>query len=228
MNRPALPVTLLIAAPLLAGAAALAQSSPASTSPAPTLRAGPADPAHGESLSGSCGSCHGPTGRAPVLKGEPAAQIQNALVAFRSGTRRNGTMQGVASRLSDQDIVDIAAFFAGTAAAPAAPATPPATPPTTAPSATATPDGKALYLEGNPARDLLACAVCHGEDGSGADAVGIPAIAGRSAASVLATLKEYHSMPPVGIAYPDAMRIAVKPLSDADMQAVSAFVATLK
>ena len=35
-------------------------------------------------------------------------------------------------------------------------------------------------------------------------------------------------MPPVGIAYPDAMRIAVKPLTDADMNAVAQFVATLK
>ncbi|BBN95487.1 cytochrome c, class I [Deinococcus grandis] len=240
MNRRSLPAALLLVTPLLAGVAALAQTTPAPTTPAQTsapattLKAGPADLTRGEAIAASCSGCHGPTGRAPVLKGEPAAQIQNALLAFRSGTRRNGTMQGIASRLSDQDIVDVAAFYAGPPAAPA-PATPPAAPTPAPPStSTAAPTtasgtlGRTLYLEGAPARDVLACAVCHGEDGRGADAVGIPAIAGLSAASVLETLRAYHAMPPVGIAYPDAMRIAVKPLTDADMTAIAQFVATLK
>ncbi|MDK2010904.1 MULTISPECIES: c-type cytochrome [unclassified Deinococcus] len=236
MNRRSLPAALLLVTPLLAGVAALAQTTPAQPTPAQTaattLKSGPADPARGEAIAASCSGCHGPTGRAPVLKGEPAAQIQNALLAFRSGTRRNGTMQGIASRMSDQDIVDVAAFYAGP---PPAPATPPAAPTPAPPStSTAAPTtasgtlGRTLYLEGAPGRDVLACAVCHGEDGQGADAVGIPAIAGLSAASVLETLRAYHAMPPVGIAYPDAMRIAVKPLTDADMNAVAQFVATLK
>jgi cytochrome c553 len=238
MNRRSLPAALLLVTPLLAGVAALAQTTPAQTTPAQTaattLKAGPADPARGEAIAASCSGCHGPTGRAPVLKGEPAAQIQNALLAFRSGTRRNGTMQGIASRMSDQDIVDVAAFYAGPPPTPA-PATPPAAPTPAPPStSTAAPTtasgtlGRTLYLEGAPGRDVLACAVCHGEDGQGADAVGIPAIAGLSAASVLETLRAYHAMPPVGIAYPDAMRIAVKPLTDADMSTIAQFVATLK
>lgn len=228
MNRRALPTAFLIAAPLLAGAVALAQGSAGSTGASPALKAGAPDLARGAAIAEGCSTCHNPTGRAPILKGEPAAQIQDALLAYRSGTRRNGTMQGVASRMSDQDIVDVAAFYAGPSATPPAPATP--TPPATPPAAPARAalDGKTLYLEGDATRDLLACAVCHGEDGKGADAVGIPAIAGRSAANVLATLKEFHAMPPVGIAYPDAMRIAVKPLSETDMRAVADFVATLK
>ena len=239
MNRRSLPAALQLFTPLLAGVAALAQTTPAPTTPAPatTLKAGPADLTRGEAIAASCSGCHGPTGRAPVLKGQPAAQIQNALLAFRSGTRRNGTMQSIASRMSDQDIVDVAAFYAGPPATPAPPAptpvTPPAAPTPALPStSTAAPApgalGRTLYLEGAPARDVLACAVCHGEDGRGADAVGIPAIAGLSAASVLETLRAYHAMPPVGITYPDAMRIAVKPLTDADMSAVAQFVATLK
>lgn len=227
MNHRALPARILFAAPLLAGAAALAQGS---AGPSAALVAGPPDLAHGAVLAETCATCHSPTSRAPVLKGESAALIQEALVAYRSGARRGGPMPGIAARLSDQDIVDVAAFYAGTpasaAATPPAAATPSPAAPT--PAAKAAPDGQALYLEGDPARDLLACAVCHGEDGRGADAVGIPAIAGRSAQEVLATLKAYHAMPAVGIAYPDAMRIAVKPLSEADMQAVATFVSTLK
>ncbi|GGK93969.1 c-type cytochrome [Deinococcus radiotolerans] len=235
MNHRALPALILFAAPLLAGAAALAQGSAGLSA---ALVAGPPDLAHGAVLAETCATCHSPTSRAPVLKGESAALIQEALVAYRSGARRGGPMPGVAARLSDQDIVDVAAFYAGTpasaAATPPAAATPTpaepaaATPAAPTPAAKAAPDGQMMYLEGDPARDLLACAVCHGEDGRGADAVGIPAIAGRSAQEVLATLKTYHVMPAVGIAYPDAMRIAVKPLSEADMQAVATFVSTLK
>ncbi|MFC6658937.1 c-type cytochrome [Deinococcus multiflagellatus] len=70
--------------------------------------------------------------------------------------------------------------------------------------------------------------MCHGEDGQGAEALGIPSIAGLGEAATLAALKSYRAMPPVGIAYPDAMRIALKPMTDADLAAVSAYVGTLK
>lgn len=231
-HTPSLPTIVLLAVPLLAGAVALAQTSPSPA--APVLKAGPADLKRGEAIAASCASCHGPTGRAPVLKGESATHLQAALVAYRAGTRPNPVMKGVAARLSDQDIVDVSAFYAGSPATPTtAPASSPATPPTPSPSAPVTPGdpaalGRALYLEGDPARDVLACAVCHGEDGQGAENLGIPGLTGRSAQSVLSALKEYKSMPVVGIPYPDAMRIALKPLSDTDLSAVSAFVATLK
>ncbi|UBV43406.1 c-type cytochrome [Deinococcus taeanensis] len=224
---PSLSTMALLAAPLLAGA--LAQTSPVPATPA--LKAGPADLKRGETLASSCAGCHGPTGRAPVLKGESATHLQAALVAYRSGTWPNPVMKGVAAHLSDQDIVDVSAFYAGPTAAPAtAPVASPATPVPPAPATPGDPAalGRALYLEGDPARDVLACAVCHGEDGQGAENLGIPALTGRSAQSVLSALKAYKSMPVVGIPYPDAMRIALKPLSDADLSAVSAFVATLK
>ncbi|PTA68229.1 c-type cytochrome [Deinococcus arcticus] len=220
----------------------------AQTAPAPgTLQAGPANAARGAALSGSCAGCHRAGGRAPDLTGRPAAQTQAALVAYRSGTRQHPVMQGVAARLSDQDIVDLAAHYAQAGGAPAAPpaatpSTPPAAPPATTPPAPATPPpaatptapatplarGKALYLDGDPARNILACAVCHGETGQGADDLGIPSLVGLGEAATLAAMKTYRAMPPVGIAYPDAMRIALKPMTDADLAAVAAYVGTLK
>lgn len=223
---------------LLLASTVLTQPVRAQTAPpASPLQVGPASAARGATLAGSCTGCHRAGGRAPDLTGRPAAQTQAALVAYRSGARQNPVMQGVAARLSDQDIVDLAAHFAQAGGQPAtptpstpAPSTPTPPPTTTMPAAPATPLalGKALYLEGAPARNILACAVCHGEDGQGAEALGIPSIVGLGEAATLAALKTYRAMPPVGIAYPDAMRIALKPMTDADLAAVSAYVGTLK
>lgn len=224
-----LPGLLALGAPLVLAQTA---TSPATTDSA--LAGLTPSAARGETLSGSCAGCHAPTGRAPVLKGDPAPQIRTALLAFRAKTRPNGTMQNVASRLSDQDIVDIAAFYSGDSSAPAAaPATtppvtpPPVTPPgTTATGTTAT--GETLYQVGAAARGVIACAVCHGETGAGAEDVGVPAITGRTAASVLEQLRAYKSGPVTGIPYPDAMHIALTPMTDADLTAVATYVATLK
>ena len=48
------------------------------------------------------------------------------------------------------------------------------------------------------------------------------------AASVLAQLRAYKAGPVTGIPYPDAMHIALTPMTDADLTAVAAYVATLK
>lgn len=228
LSRFLLPGLLALGAPLVLAQTA---TSPATTDSA--LAGLTPSAARGETLSGSCAGCHAPTGRAPVLKGDPAPQIRTALLAFRAKTRPNGTMQNVASRLSDQDIVDIAAFYSGDSSAPAAaPATtppvtpPPVTPPPTTTGTTAT--GETLYQVGAAARGVIACAVCHGETGAGAEAVGVPAITGRTAASVLGQLRAYKSGPVTGIPYPDAMHIALTPMTDADLNAVATYVATLK
>lgn len=237
LSRFLLPGLLALGAPLVLAQTA---TSPATTDSA--LAGLTPSAARGETLSGSCAGCHAPTGRAPVLKGDPAPQIRTALLAFRAKTRPNGTMQNIASRLSDQDIVDIAAFYSGDSTPASAPAptpvpatpppatepAPPTTPPATPPATGAAPTGETLYQVGAAARGVIACAVCHGETGAGAEAVGVPAITGRTAASVLGQLRAYKSGPVTGIPYPDAMHIALTPMTDADLNAVATYVATLK
>lgn len=239
LSRFLLPGLLALGAPLVLAQTA---ASPATTDSA--LAGLTPSAARGETLAGSCAGCHGPNGRAPALKGDPAPQIRTALLAFRAGTRPNGTMQNIASHLSDQDIVDIAAFHSGDSTAASAPATAPTTPPVTPapitpPPATTLPvtpppttgaatAGETLYQVGAAARGVIACAVCHGETGTGAEDVGVPAITDRTAASVLAQLRAYKAGPVTGIPYPDAMHIALTPMTDADLTAVAAYVATLK
>lgn len=67
----------------------------------------------------TCMGCHGipnynnvyPTYRVPKLGGQPAAYLEVALKAYKSGERPHPTMRAQAASLSDQDIADIAAFF---------------------------------------------------------------------------------------------------------------------
>jgi cytochrome c553 len=50
--------------------------------------------------------------RVPILGGQNAAYLSNALHAYKKGDRHFDTMRAVASSLSDQDIADIAAYYA--------------------------------------------------------------------------------------------------------------------
>jgi len=90
------------------------------------LAAGPAmaqskgDPAAGKDKAYQCMGCHGvkdytnayPTYNVPKVAGQRPQYIEKALKEYRSGARKHPTMHAQASSLSDQDIRDIAAFFA--------------------------------------------------------------------------------------------------------------------
>ena len=69
----------------------------------------------------SCIGCHGIPGykasfpevyQVPMLGGQSAKYIENALNAYKKGERKHPTMRGIASTLSDQDIADVAAYYA--------------------------------------------------------------------------------------------------------------------
>lgn len=71
-------------------------------------------------LAFTCLGCHGipfhtnvyPTYFVPRIKGQTAGYIEAALHAYRDGSRRHATMQAQANTLSDEDIRNIAAYFA--------------------------------------------------------------------------------------------------------------------
>lgn len=85
---------------------------------APALAEG--DPAAGAELAYSCLGCHGiegyrnayPSYRVPKLGGQKAAYLDIALQGYRDGKRAHPTMGAQASSLSDQQIEDVAAYFA--------------------------------------------------------------------------------------------------------------------
>ena len=64
-----------------------------------------------------CEACHGPTGMSvdpsyPNLAGQHESYLQKSLGDYRSGRRTNAIMAGFAANLSNQDIMDLAAWFA--------------------------------------------------------------------------------------------------------------------
>lgn len=68
-----------------------------------------------------CIGCHGIPGykatfpevyQVPMIGGQSARYIESALRAYQKGERRNPSMRGIALGLSDQDIADVAAYYA--------------------------------------------------------------------------------------------------------------------
>ena len=65
----------------------------------------------------ACTVCHGPMGiatlpQAPNIAGQPEGYLVEQLKAYRSGKRANEMMSLMAKPLSDEDITDLAAWFA--------------------------------------------------------------------------------------------------------------------
>ena len=119
-----------------------------------------------------CVTCHGSDGVAkipiaPHIGGEPAAYLIAQLGAFRGGDREHEMMSVVTKTLSDQDIADLAAYYAAL--------TPLAAPPT----------GRAE--DGAPAQ----CVACHGSDGI-ALVEGAPHLAGESVIYIVTQLKAFR------------------------------------
>ena len=75
------------------------------------------DAAAGAEKSATCAACHGAQGVGeittyPILAGQYPSYLEQALKSYRDGTRQNAIMAGFAGTLSDQDIADLAAYFA--------------------------------------------------------------------------------------------------------------------
>lgn len=98
-----------IAALLVAGSAAFAAEGNAEA---------------GKAKTSMCAGCHGIDGykiaypsvyNVPKLGGQHAAYIVAALREYKQGERNSETMRAIASTLSDQDMADVAAYYASTA-----------------------------------------------------------------------------------------------------------------
>lgn len=121
----------------------------------------------------ACTACHGPQGRAtnqgyfPRIAGKPAGYLYNQLVNFRDGRRHNAAMRTLVAHMSDAYLREIAGYFAALDLPYPAPQT------TGAPGAVLR-RGEQLVRQGDPGRDIPACAACHGTAMTGA----LPAMPG--------------------------------------------------
>jgi len=80
-----------------------------------TVHAG-GDAKTGKAKAGACAGCHGANGEGnapnPALAGKPEDQLLQAMKDYKSGKRANPVMKTFASQLSDQDMANLAAYYA--------------------------------------------------------------------------------------------------------------------
>ena len=207
MFRSRVVVTALVAlVPALVGPA----RSDAQTPPPPLMPialAGDAD--RGLVLAQTCAGCHGipgafnanPVYHVPKLGGQNADYIEVALLGYRRGTRGHVTMQAQASSLTDQDIADVAAYFAGIEGEPDA----------------GRMSASAAQIEAGREK-AATCVACHGAEGV-AGAPQWPNLAGQHESYLIESLEQYKNGNRVDL----VMNPLIAPLDDASLEELAAF-----
>ena len=204
-----------------AGAAFAATPSPSSPFDTGTVQAGTTKAA-------ACSACHGPNGNStdpqyPRLAGQSAVYVAQQLQLFKSGVRDNPVMKPMATSLSDQDISDLAVYYAAQ------------TPVGLEADPSNWKAGQNLYRSGDKGRNIPACIACHGPVGRGNLIGGYPALQAQHAVYVQKQLNDYktgarYTGPHPETASPNAiMMLTIAPrLTPEDIGAVASYVQGLR
>jgi cytochrome c553 len=172
----------------------------------------------------ACVSCHGQQGRGinnvyfPRLAGKPAGYLYNQLVAFREGRRKYAPMNYLLAYLPDEYLMKMAQYYADLELPYDSPA--PATV-----SQDVLQQGRNLVQNGNPGKQIPACAACHGPNLSGREP-GIPALIGLRSDYISAQLGAWRYGTRTAIE-PDCMQLIAARLTEAEVAAVSAWLSSM-
>lgn len=203
---------LFLAAFTISGSLSGAQAFAEGMSPAK------GNPEAGAAKAAVCSACHGQNGEAimssyPNLAGQHYDYLLTQMRYFKEGKRKATLMMGQVDNLSDDDLKDIAAYFSAK------------------PKVEGTAQGgdlkhgESIYRGGLADKGVPACAACHSPRGLGNGPAGFPLISGQHADYIANQLKNYRS----GERMYDGtqnqmMRGVAGNLSDADIEAVSAYI----
>lgn len=184
------------------------------------LRAGPGNPVAGKSKSDLCFGCHGENGNSfesqiPKLAGQYGIYIAKQVRNYQTSARTHLIMSGMAETVNDNDLADIAAYFASQ---PMMKGDHP-------------PDNKLggkLFENDDLSRMVVRCSNCHGATGKGlnSDNPVYPVIGGQHKEYLLEQLRNFkkgvRNNSPGGV-----MNITVHRLSDAEMEALADYISGL-
>jgi cytochrome c553 len=185
------------------------------------LRSAPGDPVAGKDKSVICQGCHGENGMSgetmiPHLAGQYGKYISKNLRNFQSGLRVHQIMSAMAATIDDNDLADIAAYFAsqpkmkGHGPVPNSDV------------------GRNLFLNGDMSRMIVSCINCHGVDGKGKTPSNqvFPVIGGQQAGYLRGQLINWKKgdrvNSPGGI-----MNIIAQTLTDAEIESLANYLSGL-
>ena len=175
------------------------------------------DAAAGEAKVAVCGACHGVDGNSaapnfPKLAGQGERYLLKQLQDIKSGARPVVEMTGLLDNQSEQDLADMAAFFASKKMSVGA----------------ADPQlverGEALYRGGKLEEGMPACTGCHSPNGAGLDAAGFPQLGGQHAGYVAKQLTDFREGDRSNDGDSMIMRSIAAKLSNKDIAAISSFI----
>ena len=144
------------------------------------------DPVAGRDKAASCVACHGADGNSasgafPSLAGQNVNYLIRQMQDIQSEVRPVPTMVGQLDGMSEQDLTDIAAWYASNASRPGL----------------ALEDevalGERIYRVGIKKRGIVACTGCHAPNGKGNAPAGFPSLAGQFPEYIVQQLQLYQS-----------------------------------
>ncbi len=176
----------------------------------------------GKNKAVTCGACHGADGNSvnpvwPSLAGQHPTYTVAQLQAFKNGTRTEPLMLGQVMSLSDEDMRNLAVYFASMPAAAKAVADP-----------AIVDRGQRLYRGGDSDNNSSACIACHGPTGRGNPSAAYPSLKGQYATYTAIQLRAYASGARQSDGPTKVMRDIASSLSEDDIVAVSSYIQGLQ
>jgi cytochrome c553 len=179
-----------------------------------------ADPMAGKEKSATCIACHGQAGISenpewPSLAGQHADYLVKQLQYFKQGEKRsNALMEPVIAELTQQDMVDLAAFYAKQPL------------PELSTAGKYLKRGEQLYRGGDFDKHITACIACHGPRGLGNAQAGFPVLSGQQPTYTIQQLQAFKNGTRRGD-FNEIMRDISARMSKEDMEAVAHYMAGL-
>lgn len=178
------------------------------------------DAAAGEAKSAVCAACHGADGNSdvasnPKLAGQNERYTLKQLRDIKADIRIVPLMEGLLDNLNDQDLMDLAAYYAEQDKTLQG----------------ADPDlvalGESIYLSGISDLGVAACSACHSPTGSGIAQAGFPALSGQHADYVAKQLRDFRSGERDNDGDAAPMRIVSERLTEREIEALASYVSGL-
>ncbi|TLU65847.1 cytochrome c4 [Thalassotalea litorea] len=183
------------------------------------------DVALGKEKSATCIACHSADGNSmvpmyPKLAGQSEQYLFKQLMDFKKAVDTNNeegrvdpVMAGMIAPLSENDMQNLAAYFASQKVSPSA--------------AEANELGETLYMSGDAQRGITACVACHGVNGQGMALAGFPVIGQQHVDYLKIQLGKFRDGSR-GNDMNSMMRNIAAKLTDEDMEAVAQYMSSLK